>query len=123
MKIRTKDDLQQIRAKLYDHLYNPPVLKINVGMASCGIAAGAKDTYQRALELYKDKDVLVAGTGCLGFCEQEPMVEILAPDKPRLVYRHVTEEKIEEIVEAYQKGEYLEKFVYGQITSPHSILD
>jgi NADH:ubiquinone oxidoreductase subunit F (NADH-binding)/(2Fe-2S) ferredoxin len=123
MKIGTKDDLQQIRAKLYDHLYNPPVLKINVGMASCGIAAGAKDTYQRALELYRDKDVLVAGTGCLGFCEQEPLVEILAPHKPRLVYRHVTEEKIEEIVEAYRKGEYLEKFVYGQITSPYSILD
>jgi NADH:ubiquinone oxidoreductase subunit F (NADH-binding)/(2Fe-2S) ferredoxin len=123
MRIKTKDDLEQIRAKLYDHLYRPPVLKINVGMASCGIAAGARDTYQRALELYPNKDVMVTSTGCLGFCEQEPLVEILAPDKPRLVYRHVTEDKIGEIVDAYQQGEYLKKLVYGQITSPHSILD
>lgn len=123
MKIRTKDDLQQIRAKLYDHLYNPSILKLNIGMTSCGIAAGARDTYHKALELYADQDVMVAPTGCLGFCEQEPLMEILAPGQPRLVYHHVTDEKIEEIVEAHRKGEYLEKFVYGQVASPHSILD
>jgi len=123
MKIRTKDDLQQIRANLYDHLYNPSILKLNIGMASCGIAAGARDAYQKALELYEERDVMVAPTGCLGFCEQEPLMEILAPGQPRLLYHHVTDGRIEEIVEGHRKGEYLEKFVYGKVTSPHSILD
>ena len=124
MKIRSKDDLEKIRAKVHDSLYSPPVLKINIGMATCGIATGAQDTYNKALEIFeKDENVLVAKTGCMGFCEQEPLVDILAPGKPRIVYRRVTQDKIQEVVEAYRKGEYPKKSILGQMKDPRSILE
>lgn len=123
MKIRSKDDLDKIRSKVHDSLYSPPCLKINVGMATCGIATGAQDTYNKALEIFEKEGVSVAKTGCMGFCEQEPLVDILAPGKPRIVYRHVTEDKIQEVVESYQKGEYPKKSILGQMKDPRSVLE
>nr|MBC8394166.1 NADH-quinone oxidoreductase subunit F [Deltaproteobacteria bacterium] len=123
MKIRTIDDLKEIRTRSLDSLYSPPVLKINIGMASCGIAAGAKDSYNKALEIFSGDGVRIAGTGCIGFCEQEPLVDILAPGRPRITYRRVTQDKIEEVVVAHRKGKYLEKFILGQMKNPWSILE
>ena len=48
MRIKSIDDLEKIRARVREPLYSPPVLRINVGMASCGIASGAKDAYNKA---------------------------------------------------------------------------
>lgn len=123
MRIKSIDDLEKIRARVREPLYSPPVLRINVGMASCGIASGAKDAYNKALEVFSKEDALVARTGCLGFCEKEPLVDILAPRKPRIVYQRVTEKNIVEVVEAHKKGEYLEKFILGQMKDPRSIME
>jgi NADH:ubiquinone oxidoreductase subunit F (NADH-binding)/(2Fe-2S) ferredoxin/Pyruvate/2-oxoacid:ferredoxin oxidoreductase delta subunit len=96
---------------------------MNIGMASCGIAAGAKDVYDKAREIFDQQNVLVARTGCLGLCEEEPLVDIQAPGKPRIVYRRVSQDNIAELLEAHQKAEYLEKHVLGQMKDPRSILE
>ena len=63
MRITKKDHLQKIRAEVHDSLYVPTLLKMNIGMATCGIAAGAKEVYDRARESFKKQDVVVARTG------------------------------------------------------------
>ena len=123
MRITTKDDLQKIRAEVQSSLYVPSTLKLNIGMASCGIAAGAKEVYDKAHEIFDEQNVLVARTGCLGLCEEEPLVDIQAPGKPRIVYRRVSQDNIAELVEAHQKAEYLEKYVLGQMKDPRSVLE
>jgi NADH:ubiquinone oxidoreductase subunit F (NADH-binding)/(2Fe-2S) ferredoxin/Pyruvate/2-oxoacid:ferredoxin oxidoreductase delta subunit len=123
MRITSKDDLQKIRTKVQSSLYVPTTLKMNIGMASCGIAAGAKEVYDKAREIFDEKNVLVARTGCLGLCEEEPLVDIQAPGKPRIVYRRVSQNNIAELLEAHQKAEYLEKHVLGQMKDPRSILE
>ncbi len=123
MRITTKDDLQKIRTKVQSSLYVPTILKMNIGMASCGIAAGAKEVYDKTREIFDEQNVLVARTGCLGLCEEEPLVDIQAPGKPRIVYRRVSQDNIAELVEAHQKAEYLEKYVLGQMKDPRSILE
>jgi NADP-reducing hydrogenase subunit HndB len=118
MRITKKDQLQKIRAEVQDSLYAPGLLKMNIGMATCGIAAGAKDVYDKAREIFEKQDVLVARTGCLGLCEEEPLVDIQAPGQPRIVYRRVSADKVMELVEAHQKAEYVEKAILGQMKDP-----
>ncbi len=123
MRITTKDDLQKIRAEVQSSLYVPSTLKLNIGMASCGIAAGAKEVYDKAHEIFDEQNVLVARTGCLGLCEEEPLVDIQAPGQPRIVYRRVSADIIGELTEAHEKAEYSKKYILGQMRDPRSILE
>ena len=123
MRITTKDDLLKIRTAVQSSLYVPATLKMNVGMASCGIAAGAKEVYDKAREIFDEQNVLVARTGCLGLCEEEPLVDIQAPGQPRIVYRRVSADIIGELTEAHEKAEYSKKYILGQMRDPRSILE
>ncbi len=69
MKIQSEKDLTQIAQDYQQKLYRPKKIKVNIGMASCGIAAGAQDglnTARQALE--GDDTVEICQTGCIGFC-------------------------------------------------------
>ena len=123
MRITSKDDLQKIRTAVQSSLYVPATLKMNIGMASCGIAAGAKEVYNTAREIFDEQNVLVARTGCLGLCEEEPLVDIQAPGQPRIVYRRVSADIIGELTEAHEKAEYSKKYILGQMRDPRSILE
>jgi len=75
MRILSVKDLEKISEKFIKRLYFPESVKVNVGMASCGIAAGAKATLERAIKDHPVGDsVEVRQTGCMGFCEEEPLV-------------------------------------------------
>ncbi len=124
MKIQSVKDLEQIGQRYQKNLYIPEGVKVNVGMASCGIAAGAQATYDKALEIYgANNGIKICQTGCIGFCEDEPLVEIFGRDKPRVVYHHITEDKIVDIIEAYQTGDFVKKHILGQMKDPRSLLD
>ncbi len=124
MKIASAKDLEQIRKAYNPNLYNPKGIKINVGMASCGIAAGAMDAFDKAVEAFKDNDnITVSQTGCIGFCEIEPLVEIFGEGKPRVIYKNITADKILEAVEDYQNGATKKKWILGQMRDPRCILE
>jgi NADH-quinone oxidoreductase subunit F len=124
MKIQSLEDLQEIAEPYRKSLYAPDRIKVNIGMASCGIAAQAKAAYQKAVDRYPgDNGVTICQTGCIGFCEEEPLVEILAAGKPRLVYRHITENKIIDAIEGYRAGEYKKNWLLGQMQDPRSVLE
>ncbi|MEZ4579380.1 MAG: (2Fe-2S) ferredoxin domain-containing protein [Desulfobacterales bacterium] len=124
MKIQSLEDLNKIRQEYEKQLYAPAGVKVNIGMASCGIAAGAQAAMEKAVDAYKDKpEVEIRQTGCIGFCEQEPLVEMMAPGKPRIMYQNITEDKIVDAIEGYMAGEYNKKWILGQMKDPRSLMD
>jgi len=75
-------------------------MRIVVGMATCGIAAGARPVLAactKEVETRKLTDVVVAQTGCIGICQFEPVVEIFDAEGNKTTYVHVTPEKIPKI--------------------------
>ena len=100
--IRTESDLARIRAKGLSSLY-PEKLKVLIGSATCGIAAGARKVEAAAIESVKELglDATVSRTGCIGFCQNEPLVDLLLPGGPRITYGRMTAAKVRGLLEAY----------------------
>ncbi|MBW2513825.1 MAG: NADH-quinone oxidoreductase subunit F, partial [Deltaproteobacteria bacterium] len=124
MKIQSEKDLEIISNEYRQNIYHPEVIKVNIGMASCGIAAGAQDAFDNATENYSDnKDVQISQSGCIGFCEMEPLVEIFQNGKPRVMYKNITEKKIVDAIEDYREGISQKNWILGQIRDPRSLLE
>ena len=76
-------------------------IRIVVGMATCGIAAGARPVLQAFTEEVAKRNlthVSVQQTGCIGICQYEPVVEVYAPDQEKVTYVKVTPEMVPTIV-------------------------
>ena len=75
--------------------------RIVVGMATCGIAAGARPVMLGFIEELRKRgieNVTVAQTGCVGMCRLEPMVEVYVKDQEKVTYVHMTPEKVARVV-------------------------
>ena len=124
MKIQSAEDLEKISQQYQHRLYWPDAVKVNIGMASCGIAAGAQKSYEKAQEIYPaGSGIQVCQTGCIGFCEEEPLVEILGYGKPRVMYKHITADKIADTIQGYLDGDFKKKRILGQMRDPRCILE
>lgn len=124
MKIQSIKDLEELRQKFSSRLLVPDGVKVNIGMASCGIAAGAQAAFDQAVEAFPgDNGVQVCQTGCIGFCEQEPLVEIFAPGKPRIIYQNITADRILEAIEGYRGEDFKKKWILGQMKDPRTLLE
>ena len=82
--------------------------RIVVGMATCGIAAGARPVLNTIVEAVNaeglaDK-VSVSQTGCIGLCQYEPIVEVFEAGKDKVTYVKMTSEKAKRVVEEHLKG-------------------
>jgi NADP-reducing hydrogenase subunit HndB len=79
-----------------------------VGMGTCGIAAGAKqtlDAFVAGLDEHKLVDsVIVRQTGCMGLCHSEPTVEVIAPGMPTVIYGNVDAAVAKEIIQKHIIG-------------------
>jgi len=81
--------------------------QITVGMGTCGIAAGARDTMKAILKVIEEEslsDIIVAQTGCIGICEWEPIVDVVIGQGPKVTYGKVSPEKAREIMEEHVMG-------------------
>ncbi len=78
-------------------------IKVIVGMASCGIAAGAEDVYVAFQKKIKEEKlpVQIEKTGCLGACYREPLVEIQMPELPSVIYGDITPRKIPHLIQKH----------------------
>jgi (2Fe-2S) ferredoxin len=77
---------------------------IVVGMGTCGIAAGARETMKAILDVIEKEnlsDVIVTQTGCIGLCEWEPIVEVTSGGSPKVVYGKVSAEKARQIMKKH----------------------
>ena len=83
-------------------------IPVVVGMATCGIAAGARPVLATLVEEVNaaglsDK-VTVSQTGCIGICQYEPIVEVFEAGKDKVTYVKMTPEKAKRVVEEHLKG-------------------
>ena len=83
-------------------------VRIVVGMATCGIAAGARPVLNAFVEGINaenlNEKVTVSQTGCIGLCQYEPIVEVYQSDKEKVTYVKVTPEMVTEIINEHIKG-------------------
>lgn len=102
----TLDDLRKLRSQVQSDLKrrdsDGKSIQIIVGMGTCGIASGAKIILDKFITLLNEKGIaenaIIRQTGCMGHCENEPTVEIIVPDMPKVVYGNVKESTVEKIV-------------------------
>ena len=102
---RIKDEVQS-KIKLRENSENPEqIIQIKVGMATCGIASGAKDIMKYLVEELEQQaiDAIVTQTGCMGYCYAEPTIEVTLPQKEPVVFGYVNKKKAEEVIDVYIK--------------------
>ncbi|HOV94063.1 MAG TPA: (2Fe-2S) ferredoxin domain-containing protein [Spirochaetales bacterium] len=111
----TLDELRALREAKRKDLEKRDVegkdIQIIVGMGTCGIAAGAKQTFDAIVDQVQKKglegQVLIRQTGCMGLCYVEPTVEVLVPGMPPVIYGKMTADTAEELVEKHLVGHQL----------------
>jgi len=94
-------------AALREKMIKPNETRVLVGMATCGISAGARPVLAALADGVKKeniKDMIVSQTGCIGFCRFEPIVEVCAPGQEKVTYVNITPEKAERIVTEHLAG-------------------
>ncbi len=83
-------------------------IRVVVGMATCGIASGARPVLTTLSNLVQEKNltdkIAVTQTGCIGLCQYEPIVEVIEPGKEKVTYIKMTPEKAEEVMERHLIG-------------------
>ncbi len=113
MADRTK--LEQLIQQGLQTLY-PGKPKVSVGMATCGRASGAAEVYEALTRevCAKELDVLVARTGCLGFCQQEPLVSVQLPGGPRYTYARADQKLVFQLIEGIAGGHLPNRRLLGK---------
>ena len=104
-------ELAAIREKMKDKIIlreGTNDIRIVVGMATCGIAAGARPVLNAFVEGVAQNNlsakVTVTQTGCIGICQYEPVVEIFEDGKDKVTYVKLDADKAKEIVEKHLVG-------------------
>lgn len=121
--MKTLAELNAIKEKMQAQINNRESIdaasdtRIVVGMATCGIAAGARPVLNAFVdEVAKRKlsNVKITQAGCLGMCKLEPMVEVYVPGKEKVTYILLSEESARQIVaEHIVNGNPVMKYVIG----------
>jgi NADH:ubiquinone oxidoreductase subunit F (NADH-binding)/(2Fe-2S) ferredoxin len=113
--LRNLADLEQAAAG--QAAAGPPKLKILVGSASCGVAVGARAVEAAARRAAEELGLqaVVCRTGCIGFCAQEPLLDLVLPGGPRLSYGRMTAEKTRQLLAAYRAGDLQPARALGRI--------
>lgn len=103
--MKSLEELKAIRDKMKGSVIlreeNGDNIRVVVGMATCGIAAGARPVLNALLEEVNKRDlknVTVSQTGCIGVCRLEPIVEVYVPGQEKVTYVKMTPEKALRVV-------------------------
>ena len=106
--MKSLEELKAIREKMKKQMdireQNEDTIRVVVGMATCGIAAGAKPVLNAFLEqvqMHNLKNVTVSQTGCIGVCRLEPIVEVYVPGEEKTTYVKMKPEMVSKIVQEH----------------------
>jgi len=116
--VKSLEELSKIRekAKKKFDIQEPDGFRIVVGLATCGIAAGAKPVFEALKDEVakkKLKNVEIVQTGCIGVCVLEPLIEVHQKGKEKVTYVDINPEKAKKIIE--------EHIVNGNVVSEYTI--
>ena len=115
-------ELQAIREKTLGRINlrkedESEVVRVVIGMATCGIAAGARPVMLAFMDEINKRGlnhVTVSQTGCIGMCRYEPMLDVILPGKEKVTYIHVKPEMVPRIVaEHIVNGQPVEEYTIG----------
>lgn len=117
--MKTIQELEEIRKKTLERINirkEREGTRVVVGMATCGISAGARPVLKALVEEVNKRGlqgVIVSQTGCIGICEYEPIVEVYRPGEEKVTYIKMTPEKVARIV--------VEHIVNGNVVTEYAI--
>lgn len=118
--MKSLEELKAIREKMQGQVglraEDSTQTRVVVGMATCGIASGARPVLNTLSEAVLSKSldhVIVTQTGCIGLCQYEPIVEVMEPGKDKVTYVKMTPEKALEVVEQH--------LIRGQVIADYTI--
>ncbi|MGE5628508.1 MAG: (2Fe-2S) ferredoxin domain-containing protein [Solirubrobacterales bacterium] len=130
--MKSIQELEAIRKKTIDNVNqrkDRTTTRIVVGMATCGIAAGARPVLLSIIDEVKKLglgDVSVVQTGCIGVCRLEPIVEVIKPGEEKVTYIKMDAEKAKRIVNEHVVGgkvvdEYVMHVVDGKVVNDFTV--
>lgn len=102
--MKSLEDLRKLRDSARQTLHlreGGENIQIVIGMGTCGIAAGARETLaaiMQELGQLNIPNVIITQTGCAGLCDKEPLIDIILPGEPRVTYGKVDAERAHEII-------------------------
>jgi NADP-reducing hydrogenase subunit HndB len=119
-KLKSVDDLRRLREQAQHEISirRQTESKITVGMGTCGIAAGARETMQAILKELESREIEahVATVGCIGMCSKEPLVDIEQAGKPRITYANVHPDMVPRLIEEHLvHGGVVEEWAFGRV--------
>ncbi len=119
-RLKSLDDLRRLREQVQKDITTRTETgtTIIVGMGTCGIAAGARETMNAILRELRMREIEahVATVGCIGMCSYEPLVDVEQAGKPRITYGNVTAEKVPRLIETHLiKGGVVKEWVVGRL--------
>jgi NADH:ubiquinone oxidoreductase subunit F (NADH-binding)/(2Fe-2S) ferredoxin len=105
MRTLSAAQLDSLRNAGLDSLY-PDRIRINIGMATCGLAAGADGVYETLQQRVEQRGLAATlkKTGCIGYCQQEPLVEVRLPGRGRVIYTQMTRARARALVDELARG-------------------
>jgi NADP-reducing hydrogenase subunit HndB len=119
-KLKSLEDLKRVREEAQQTLKSrlDTGTTITVGMGTCGIAAGARDTMHAILEVLAQRniDAHVTTVGCIGQCVKEPLVDVEQAGQPRITYANVNPEMVSRLIEEHLvQGRPIQEWVIGRL--------
>lgn len=117
--MKSLEELRAIREKMKGQIgmrsSDADNTRVVVGMATCGIASGARPVLNRLVKEVQERNlehITVTQTGCIGLCQYEPIVEVYEPGKEKVTYVKVNEEKALDILEQHLiRGQAVDKYM------------
>jgi NADP-reducing hydrogenase subunit HndB len=115
-------ELQALREKVQNRVNirqdSSDMIRVVVGMATCGIAAGARPVLNELADKVQEKGltdkIQVSQTGCIGLCQYEPIVEVFEPGKDKVTYIKMDVDKADEVLERHLIGGHVvDKYTMG----------
>ncbi|MCT4673391.1 MAG: (2Fe-2S) ferredoxin domain-containing protein [Prolixibacteraceae bacterium] len=120
-KVKNLEELVKLRNKLKQKIQvrtisegKDIVANIRVAMGTCGIAAGAKETFEALIEEVEEQNikVLITTTGCMGACYAEPTVEVTLPNQDPVIFGEVNKKRAIQIIQEYViKGKLIDGII------------
>ena len=121
--MKSLEELKALKEKTKAEMYQREKqagLRIVVGMATCGIAAGARPVMNAFVDELSKRNITsatVSMTGCIGMCRLEPIVEVIDQDDNKVTYVKMTAEKAQRVVaEHIVNGQVVTEYTIGAVT-------
>lgn len=121
--MKSLEELKAIREKMQGQIgirsESSDQTRVVVGMATCGIASGARPVLSALSDAVQSKgmtNISVTQTGCIGLCQYEPIVEVYEPGKDKVTYIKMTPEKAQEVFEQHLvRGQVVQKYTIAEV--------